>query len=281
MTADLSKQRKVSSITLPGLINPHDLALDRQFAMTLARGLEVLRAFTATNPVLSNREIADRTGLPKPTVSRLSYTLGLLGYISKDADTQKYRLASGVLALGHPLLASMKTRQLAKPLMAHIARQTGCTVNLGLRDRTDIVYVDSVRADGRNEYLPDIGSTYPLLVSSMGHVLIHGLARTQKVALLNYLKVQDSELFSQYSKGLEEDEKRFNEQGYCLSSGAWDRELYAIAVPLKGAPGEPPLSMNGTLYAHRNARHKLVSEVLPLLKQTAYEIETSYGLHPG
>jgi len=47
MTADLSKQRKVSSITLPGLINPHDLALDRQFAMTLARGLEVLRALTA------------------------------------------------------------------------------------------------------------------------------------------------------------------------------------------------------------------------------------------
>lgn len=249
--------------------------------MTLARGLEVLRAFTATHPVLSNREIADRTGLPKPTVSRLSYTLGLLGYISKDADTQKYRLASGVLALGHPLLASMKTRQLAKPLMAQIAKQTGCTVNLGLRDRTDIVYVDSVRADGRNEYLPDIGSTYPLLVSSMGHVLIHSLARAQKEALLNYLKVQNPELFSQYHGSLEEDAKRFATQGYCLSPGSWDRELYAIAVPLKGAPGEPPLSMNCTLYAHKNARQKLITEVLPLLKQTVHEIQSSYGLHPG
>jgi len=281
MHADSSKRRTVSSIALPGLINPHDLALDRQFAMTLARGLEVLRAFTAANPVLSNREIADRTGLPKPTVSRLTYTLGMLGYMSKDPDSQKYRLASGVLALGYPLLASMKTRQLAKPLMVHIARQTGCTVNLGLRDRTDIVYVDSVRADGRNEYLPDIGSTYPLLVSSMGHVLIHGLPRPQKLAMLNYLKVHDSEMFAQYSKGLDDDAKLFAEQGYCLSSGAWDRELYAIAVPLKGAPGEPALSMNGTLYAHKNARQKLVGEVLPLLKQTVHEIETSYGLHPG
>lgn len=281
MPADSAKQRTVSSITLPGLISPHDLASDRQFAMTLARGLEVLRAFTAANPVLSNREIADRTGLPKPTVSRLTYTLGLLGYMSKDADSQKYRLASGVLALGHPLLASMKTRQLAKPLMVNIARQTGCTVNLGVRDRTDIVYVDSVRADGRNEYLPDIGSTYPLLVSSMGHVLIHGLPRPQKQALLNYLKVQDKELFALHRQGLEADGRLFSEQGYCLSSGAWDRELYAIAVPLRGAPGEPALSMNGTLYAHKNARQKLVDEVLPLLKQSAHEIEASHGLRSG
>lgn len=281
MSADSFKQRNVSSISLPGLISPHDLALDRQFAMTLARGLEVLRAFTAANPVLSNREISNRTGLPKPTVSRLTYTLGLLGYMSKDVESQKYRLASGVLALGHPLLASMKTRQLAKPLMANIARQTGCTVNLGLRDRTDIVYMDSVRADGRNEYLPDTGSTYPLLVSAMGHVLIHGLPRPQKLALMNYLKVHDREMFAQYRKGLDENEKLFAEQGYCLSSGAWDRELYAIAVPLRGAPGEPALSMNCTLYAHKNARQKLVSEALPLLKQTVHEIETSYGLHSG
>ena len=160
MPTDSSKPTAVTSIPLPGLINPHDLALDRQFAMTLARGLEVLRAFTAANPILSNREIAERTGLPKPTISRLTYTLGMLGYVSKDILTQKYRLASGVLALGHPLLASMKTRQLAKPLMANIAKETGCTVNLGLRDRTDTVYVDSVRADGRNEYLRIPGALF-------------------------------------------------------------------------------------------------------------------------
>ena len=270
----------MSFITLPGLISPHDLASDRQFAMTLARGLEVLRAFTAAHPVLSNREIADRTGLPKPTVSRLTYTLGLLGYMSRDGDSQKYRLASCVLALVHPLLASMKTRQVARPLMVSVARQTGCAVNLGLRDRTDIVYVDSVRADGRNEYLPDIGSTYSLLVSAMGHVLIHGLTRPQKRALLNYLKVHDAGVFAQYSQGLDENEARFSKQGYCLSSGAWDRELHAIAVPLRGAPGEPPLSMNCTLYAHKNARQKLVSDVLPLLKQTVFDIEVAYGWHP-
>ena len=45
---------------------------DRQFATTLARGLEVLRCFTPLEPLLGNKEISVRTGLPKPTVSRLT-----------------------------------------------------------------------------------------------------------------------------------------------------------------------------------------------------------------
>jgi len=53
---------------------------DRQFATTLARGLEVLRCFTPLEPLLGNKEISVRTGLPKPTVSRLTYTLTKLGY---------------------------------------------------------------------------------------------------------------------------------------------------------------------------------------------------------
>jgi hypothetical protein len=55
--------------------------VDRQFATTLARGLDVLRCFTATEPELTNKEISGRAGLPKPTVSRLTYTLTRLGYL--------------------------------------------------------------------------------------------------------------------------------------------------------------------------------------------------------
>ena len=55
---------------------------DRKFANTLARGLAVLRAFRASDSGLTHAQIADRTGLPKPTVSRLTYTLCELGYLS-------------------------------------------------------------------------------------------------------------------------------------------------------------------------------------------------------
>jgi len=42
----------------------------------------VLRCFTPLEPLLGNKEISVRTGLPKPTVSRLTYTLTKLGYLA-------------------------------------------------------------------------------------------------------------------------------------------------------------------------------------------------------
>src|SRR3990170_5821307 len=87
----------------------HDGA--RQFATTLARGLEVLRCFTPLEPMLGNKEISVRTGLPKPTVSRLTYTLTKLGYLRHNMRLSKYQLGSAVLSIGYPLLASMSVRQ--------------------------------------------------------------------------------------------------------------------------------------------------------------------------
>ena len=272
------KARPVTSIALPGLVDPHDLSADRQFSMNLARGLEVLRAFTASAPLLGNREISDRTGLPKPTVSRLTYTLTLLGYLTRDPQLQKYRLGPGVLSLSHPLLASMHVRQLAKPMMESLARHTGCTVNLGVRDRANVVYVDSVRADVANQHLPDIGSSRPLLPASIGRALILACPQTERTAILNYIKVQDCAQFEVWRPMWEADLKRFAAEGYCLSRGDWQKDIHAVAVPIRQPTGEPPLAMNCTIAAYRVTKDKLVRDVVPQLKDAARQLETAQAL---
>src|SRR6201989_3038925 len=83
---------------------------DRQFATTLARGLEVLRCSTPLEPLLGNKEISVRTGLPKPTVSRLTYTLTKLGYLRHNMRLGKYQLGSALLSVGYPLLPSVDVR---------------------------------------------------------------------------------------------------------------------------------------------------------------------------
>lgn len=278
MATSKREAHHVTTIALPGLVNPHDLSADRQFSMNLARGMEVLRAFTAAMPLLGNREIADRTGLPKATVSRLTYTLVLLGYLSRDAALQKFRLGPGVLSLGHPLLASMHVRQLAKPAMEALARQTGCTVNLGVRDRGNVVYIDSVRADTGNQHLPDIGSSRPLLPAAIGRALIVACPAAQRTAILNFLKVQDRALFDRHRAAWEADQKLFAAEGYCHSRGDWQKDIHAVAVPLRQAHGDPALAMNCTLAAYRNLKEKLVREVVPLLKDAARQLEAAQGL---
>lgn len=271
------RKTRMPQIALPGLVNPHDLLADRQFSMNLARGMQVLRAFTPADPMLGNRELSDRTGLPKPTVSRLTYTLTLLGYLSRDTALQKYRLGPGVLSLGHPLLASMQVRQLARPLMVELARSTGCSVNLGMRDRDNVVYVETVRADAANVHHPDIGSTRPLLAAAIGRALILACPPAERTAILNYLKVHDKDLFEQQRASWEADQKRFAKQGYCLARGDWKRNLHAVAVPLRLSSRELPYALNCTLASHRSTNDRMEREVAPQLLDVVRELEASHG----
>ena len=65
------------------------------FATTLAHGLDVLAAFRNSNGSLSNADLALHTGLSRPTVSRLTYTLAQLGYLKRDAKG-RFELGLGI-----------------------------------------------------------------------------------------------------------------------------------------------------------------------------------------
>lgn len=265
------------TVDVAGLTRADEHVTDRQFAMNLARGLDVLRAFTPADPILGNREIADRTGLPKATVSRLTYTLGLLGYLDRVDKYQKYRLGSGVLSLGYPLLASLEVRQIARPFMAQIARDTGCTVNLGMRDRLGIVYVDTIRADAGNTYQPDIGSSRPILSNAIGRALLLALPASERTAILNRLKVEDGDRFQAEYPMLEADEALFRQRGFCHARGDWRREVHAVAVPLRQRDGL--VAMNATMSAYRLPHEDfLTNEVAPRLLEAALRIEQASGI---
>jgi DNA-binding IclR family transcriptional regulator len=262
---------------IPGLVDAEELATDRQFATNLARGLQVLRAFLPADAMLGNREICERTRLPKATVSRLTYTLTLLGYLTRVERYQKYRLGSSVLSLGYPLLASLQVRQVARPYMERIARDTGCTLNLGMRDRLDIVYVDTCRADAGNLYQPDIGSTRPLLLTAMGRALLLSAPAAERTAVLNRMKVQDPARHAAEVPFLAADEKRLRAHGYCLSRGDWQREVHAVAVPVRHR--EEGIAINATMSSFRLRKDFLEKQVAPQLLEAALRIGQASGFH--
>lgn len=205
---------------------------DRQFATNLARGLEVLRAFEPGDATLGNGDLVRRTGLPKATVSRLCYTLATLGYLSVVPRSGRYRLGAGVLALGYPLLAALGVRQRARPHMERIAQETGCTVNLALRDGLEAVYVDTCRADAANPHWPDVGSTRPLMSSSIGRAILLGMDETERTALLNRLRVRDEGRFAADRPGFEREAARMAASGFASAFEAWRPGVFAVAVPL-------------------------------------------------
>src|ERR1700746_2364104 len=102
---------------------------DPSFVTTLAHGLDVLASFRNASGSLSNADLAERTGLSRPTVSRLTSTLTQLGYLKRDPKG-RFVLGLGVLATAYPLLSAIKVRQTARPLMRDFAAYAGGTVSI-------------------------------------------------------------------------------------------------------------------------------------------------------
>jgi DNA-binding IclR family transcriptional regulator len=246
--------------SLPVAERPQNTTGDRQFSGNLARGLDVLRAFSAAHPVLTNRDISERTGLPKATVSRLTYTLSLYGYLGQE-PSGAYTLGTGLLSLVHPILASLDIRQIARPYLQELASRTGCTVNLAVRERMHAIHVDTIRNDVANPYLPDIGSVRPLLNSTIGRALILSVTGAERDRVLNRIKVSDPQSYEQGLALFREEERFFSEHGHCRARGRWTADVDAIAVPIPTHCGERPAAINCTATATPANQARLTNAV--------------------
>jgi DNA-binding IclR family transcriptional regulator len=254
------------------------VARDRQFANTLARGLAVLRCFKVGEPLLGNKEIAQRTGLPKATVSRLAHTLIELGYLRRNAEFGKYELASAVLSLGYPLLGNMRIRQVARPFMKELADHVNGSVSAGLRDHVNMVYVETCRANEALPRRPDIGSSLPIVQSAMGRAWLAAATEAEREHALREIRHQTPEAWRSHRAAVEQGYRDQRARGFCISHGDWEEGTWAVAVPMRRRAGEETLVFNCSTPALGARKRQLETEIGPRLVAMVRSIEHAAGL---
>ncbi|MDV7211215.1 IclR family transcriptional regulator [Azotobacter beijerinckii] len=224
------KQLEKNLLDPVGVLNEEDKG--GQFVTALARGLELLRCFTPRESVLGNQELAKKTGLPKPTVTRLTNTLVHLGCLKREVHSGKYQLDVGVLGFGYAMLSNLSIRAVAHPLMEELANYAQAAVAMAARDRLQMVYVDVVQGQGNMTMRRQIGSYLPLSQSSLGRACLAAMPENEREFLLDHIRQRDLEQWPAIRKGLERAFRDFTDYGYCLSVGEWQRDVNSVAVPL-------------------------------------------------
>jgi DNA-binding IclR family transcriptional regulator len=246
---------------------------DRKFVTALARGLEVLRAFTPTEGLLGNGEIVERTGLPKPTVSRLTYTLTKLGYLAYVERLGKYQLAPAALALGYSALANMRIRQIARSYMQEFADYADAAVALGTRDRLDMIYIEHCRSKHGVMLRLGLGSRIPIAATAMGRALVAGLPEAERTWLLGYMKRQEGRRWPQVRAGIERAISDVAARGFTLSIGEWERDINAVGVPVMVPDGSGMFAFNCGAPAFQFSRKRLESDIGPRLVNVVRNVE--------
>lgn len=256
---------------------------DRQFVTALHRGLEILRAFKPDDSSgLGNRELAERTGLPNSTVSRLTYTLLKLGYLVYEDGTGRYKMGVPVLGLGYACLGGLRIRETVQPHMQRLADECGdgVMVALGGRDDMTMTYIAAARASaGMISLQLNVGSRISLARSAMGRAYIAGTNAHEREQIMQRIQDRtDPEDWPRIQDEIADAIEQIKTRGFYTNIGMWQPDVNSVSVPYRSMHGDTPmLAFNLGGPAYILPKEHLVKELGPKLVQMANTIARVSG----
>jgi IclR family pca regulon transcriptional regulator len=238
---------------------------------SFARGLQVIRSFSAQSPQQTLTEVATRSGLTRAGARRILLTLQTLGYVS--SDSRQFQLTPRILDLGFAYLSSMPMWNLAEPEMHSLTARVEESCSAAVLDGTDIVYVLRVPTHKIMSISLGVGSRLPAYCTSMGRMLLAGmndddarqlLAASERQTLTRHTVTEVDELMARV--------RQARRQGWCLVNQELEEGLISLAAPLTDRSGRMVAALNISGQANRTPAKVMEERMLPALRETAATI---------
>jgi DNA-binding IclR family transcriptional regulator len=250
-------------------------------AITLERGLKILGSFRATDDgPLSNRELAVRSGLPKATVSRLTYTLTKLDFLLHTPQ-RGYSLGPGVLGPAYVFYARLNIRQISRPYLRRLATRPAVYLSIGTRQDLRIISLESATADWPAPLAGLFNAQAAIERSAAGHAYLAGLPSSDRQLLIDRIQAHHDPQKGEWATiaaHIERDVQAVSVHGYCIVMGEWHASVNAVAAPIRVPARQLYLVLSAGGPAQLLPREEL-DALGTSLREAAQEIERQAGNH--
>ncbi len=241
------------------------------YVQSFARGLEVIRSFSANAPQQTLSEVAARGGLTRAGARRILLTLQTLGYVLTDG--KHFRLTPRILDLGFAYLSSMPIWNLADPVMENLVDEVKESCSAAVLDGNDIVYVLRVPAHKIMSISLGVGSRLPAYCTSLGRVLLAGLLDDEVKARL---QAADKPARTRHTltdlDTLAACVRQVRKQGWSLVDQELEEGLVSLSVPITNRQGDTVAALNISGQANRTSARVMREKMLPALQKAAQQI---------
>jgi len=241
------------------------------YVQSFARGLAVIRSFSAAAPQQTLTEVAQRTGLTRAGARRILLTLEHLGYVTSRG--RQFGLTPKILDLGFAYLSSLPLWNLAEPVMEALVEEIKESCSAAVLDGADIVYVLRVPTHKIMSINLGIGSRLPADCTSMGRVLLAELdAEALDALLARHPLVAHTARTITDPVRLRAELAQVRRQGWCLVDQELEEGLVSLSAPIRGRAGRAIAAMNVSGQVVRTSPQQMVERFLPRLSQAAAQI---------
>lgn len=208
----------------------------RSGTQAVERAMAVLRVLEDGPPTLPLTDLARRTGLSPSTTHRLLRALCDAGLLRQDPDSDRYGLGPHLVVLGERAAASLGLAG-ARQLLDDLARQSGESVNLGLRDGDEVLVLMGVASTQRLRFDQEAGTRVPIHASAMGKVLLafDPAGEAALRALPHLGRLTEATITSRTALRAELDEVR--RRGWALNDQEREPGVRTVAAPVLAGDG--------------------------------------------
>jgi len=202
----------------------------------LGRALSILEVLLAQGEPLTMADVARRLKLPRQTVHRLFGQLEANGLVRRETVRAYYSVGPRFLKLGLDALRSAWQSGPVHAILTELVSHTGETCNLGVLDRTSVLYVDRVESNWPLRVDLHPGSRVPFHATAIGKLLVAYLpSRSRKRLLYAQPLARYTEHTVTDPAELETQMKTIRRGGYAVNQEEHFDGAVGLAVPIRNS----------------------------------------------
>jgi DNA-binding IclR family transcriptional regulator len=163
------------------------LQADKNYIEVMGKIFAVLEYFVeagATRKSVAFADLAHTLPFARTTVHRILYSLEKLGYVEKDEYKSHYHLGGKFFDLTGTAVHFRRLQTVAKEVMQHLLLRFGETVNVGVLDDNQVMYIDVLQSPSALRIAAVTGQRNPVHCTSLGKVLLAFLPENEVQSFL-------------------------------------------------------------------------------------------------
>ena len=163
-------------------------------APALEKGLDIIELLSESSDGFSQAEIAKELNRSVNEIYRMLNILVSRNYIEFDTNNERYKLSFKLLQLGSQNQPIKNLMQKALPVMREIAQLCNHSVHLSIYYAGKLLVIGQEDSPSPFNYSVTTGTTFDLLETSSGRVLLSFQAEAERIRRLQrrkfYMKIQ-------------------------------------------------------------------------------------------
>ncbi|MBN9153515.1 MAG: IclR family transcriptional regulator [Microbacterium sp.] len=210
-----------------------------QSVKSAQRTLELLEVIARHGDGVTFAELAEQLPYPKSSLHGLLQTVVSMKWLTFDPDDRRYSIGVRPWEVGQSFRRSRDLVIRARRYLREANEALDETVQLGILDDLDVVYLDKVEGTQPLRLVSNVGSRLPAYVTGIGKALLSGLPEEtlRERFAGETLPGYTSRTITSGDRLIEViDEARV--QGFATDDGEYSHGVYCVAVPVRTTAGQ-------------------------------------------